>query len=1369
MAKLNLSTPQQNIWNLQSFYSDSAISNICGSVFLSAPLKETLLGDVLNNLIKNNNALRMIIQNKNNPEVTYREHTNIIFEELDYSNKTNQEISKILQIRSEEPIGLFGDLCEFVIVKRSTDWGVYIKISHLIADAWSLSLIIKNTVNNYLEAINNNHYESLSSDYNNFIKSETDYQTSSRYQKDKEFFDILFKEEPKFLTFGNSQNKIKAKRKNFTLTKEETKKIKEYCSQNNIATGTLFESAMAVYMHRYFNEAQIILGMPVVNRSNFEQKQTIGMFISTMPLVINVDSHKPVKELINEITAKHYNLFKHQRFPLTELGKALKEKYNFQGRLFDVTISYQDAKANVNNDFVTESNWYFNGYSETGLVIHLSDMFNSDKLELNFDYQTSVFKALDIDYLKRRLLTIVDDIIANDTTLVKDVRLMDCEEYKLITEVFNDTDTKYDDTLTVVDMFNNAVKKTPNKIALIFEDRKYTYTELDNITTNLALFLQKQGICKGGRIALLTKRSDYTIFGMLATIKAGAAYMPLDINYPDDRINYLLKEANIKLILGYEHEFKNQHDYPIIAFNDIVIDQQTISAIEYNIKPEDTYCILHTSGSTGKPKAIELAHSSFVNIYSTKKDWLKDIDNVISLTSLTFDLFRLDSIFPLMHSKTAVLTSDEELNSSEKLGKLLSKYKNNLVVSVPTKMLLYLEHADDLSLFSTIKRYLIGGEVFPGQLFKKIKQINKTAEVINGYGPAEATLFSTFKLVNDNNYNIGKPLPNYKVFIMDPLHRVVPIGFSGEICIGGRGLAKGYTTKELTTKSFINGFYCSGDLGKYNHNGELELMGRVDNQVKIRGLRIELEEIEEQLKQVAGVKNAACKVITDQRHKQILYAFYVANQELSEVVIRESLLSTLPRYMVPNYFIYMKELPLNYNGKIDRNKLTPPNEVRTCSNVEPPVSYTEQKLHDMLLKLLPQNKVIGINDDFFEIGLDSLGLIDLLNHIEKDLKISIKIKDIFNYPNIKILAEAIDRNQLIDFEKPSINLGDIIVNKHQNNGASILLTGANGYLGSHILMELLTKSDKEIIIIIRNETRFKRAFKFYFNEDYIKYRDRIKVFIGNITDNNLGVSEGEYLYLLNNVASIIHSAANVKHFGQMKEFYDINVTSTLNLLSLAATTNSEFNYISTISISGAGMTRQTEENIVFGEDSFDVGQIITDNVYLHTKYLSELAIKAYQKQGLLTRIFRVGNLSERKRDGKFQINASDNGMKIRIKAIQKLGAMPKDFESILLDMSYVDKVAEAINIVIKNEKAGTYHVFNNNLLTVKQHLQNYGIKYKPTGLKYFLEKIKVSTDPDIKTFGLYMQYIGEYKKAKMQTINYKTQAILAKYNFTWEE
>ena len=1360
MKSYKLTTPQQNIWNLQSFYDDSGIMNIAGVVWLDKPLRKSLLSNIVNQFVEKNNAMRIIVNHEGRQII--REHSNLILEDIDYSEMSNQQIDKKLNERSRQSMGLINqNLFEFTIIKRKTDWGLYVKISHLIADAWGISYLVKEVFGAYFALLSDKEYELNRSDYTEFIKTEEAYLKSSRYERDKNYFDELFNKKPSLLSFkkNNQVNNIAAKRKGFALTKRETAAIKTYCEENNISPAILFEAAMAVYLYRYFNEERLIIGMPVINRSNYSEKNTMGMFVSTMPLVVDVESNMKAKDLMTRIVSQHFELFKHQKFPFGEIQNLLKNKFDYKQKLFDVAISYQNAEVSVDGQTLN-NNWYFNGFNENSLMLHVIDFFNEGKIKLSFDYATSAFSSKEIIFLKRRLITIVENIINDDQRRIDEISIMDEKESNLINS-FNDTFKEYDTNLTVVDLFKKAALRNPNKIALIYEEKEYTYQELDNITDQVAATLIEKGINRGDIVMLLTKRSKYTIFGMLGVIKAGAAYMPIDINNPDGRIDALIHDTKTKLILGYQHNYSNKDKVPEISFEDIELCKNKKCKVKYNLTSSDIYCAMHTSGSTGSPKSVSLTHQGFVNVFVNHAFLTEGAKYAITNIVLSFDLFLMETIHSIVNSITCVLTNEEQFESINKYCDLVAKYPDSYIMGVPTKLLNIIHGANNKEAFKNVVIYTMCGEPLPDDFPKLIKEISPKAKLYNLYGPVEATIFATYTRIKKKVY-LGKPNFNTVINVVDKNDSILPIGFVGEIVISGEQVGKGYYT-QLKKSGFKNGSYYTGDLGYYDYNGNLHYSGRLDNQVKINGLRVEFGEIEAQILNNADLKSVKATIVKIGNGQRII-AYYVSDSELDVDDLLKKLGQKLPSYMIPAAFVKVKEFHFTPRGKIDIKKLPKPiiNKCVTKKFVRPS-NELEKRILKIWQKVLDK-KEIGTTDDFFEIGGDSITAITMLSLVENHLEIDISIRNIFDNPTIQKLSSYIEYqhpSQKMTLELPAIN-----INHKKNRNSSILLTGATGYLGAYLLKHILDNSDEKVNIIIRNEKKLERVFKYYFSKEYRDYKDRINIYIGDLSKSKFNLSAKDYELLLSSTKVIIHAAANVMHYGKISSFYDANVLATLNLLNFAAENNSSFNHISTLSISGHDSIQKIQEEIVFTEKKFNVGQDLSNNYYLHSKYLAEEAVVAYQKAGLSANIFRIGNVGPSLADNQFQINANDNAFYIRIKAIKKLGMITKEMAKQPIEVSHVDRLSEAIiSLINTGEINNTYHILND-YMTLECYLEEQNIKFGIVSKKTFNKKlIDFSKDDDVQILLLYTKDFAN--NGKIIIDDKVTKEKLNKLGFNW--
>lgn len=650
-------------------------------------------------------------------------------------------------------------------------------------------------------------------------------------------------------------------------------------------------------------------------------------------------------------------------------------------------------------------------------------------------------------------------------------------------------------------------------------------------------------------------------------------------------------------------------------------------------------------------------------------------------------------------------------------------------------------------------------------------------------GPTEATVCSTYHKCNKDDeitIPIGKTIANYKNYIISEDNQLLPKGYIGELCIGGDGLSKGYiNNKKLTQEKFIflNSIneivYKTGDLCRINQNNEFEFWGRKDKQLKIRGYRVSLVEIEKMINQYPGIDNSVVVDFEDEIGKKALCAYYTSNINLTKKEIKEYLKKVLPSYMIPTIYIKIDKIPVNTSGKLDKYKLPNPKEYlsKTKKYIKPSTE-TEIKLEKYWKNILNMDSV-SIDTDIFELGADSLSIIEF-QAISSNENWNISPQDIYTNPSIQELANKIteiQNNNTLNFENyKDINIRNIELPKSDTKINNILLTGATGFLGIHILKNLLQYPINNIYCLVRgNEEKFaqkrlKDLYEFYFSES-IYNNNKIKVIYGDITKSCLGLSESLYNDLTKNIDTVIHTAATVKHYGNKETFKEINVIGTQNIVDFCKISKSKLHYMSTISVSG--QTVIGKDNEYFTENDFWIGQNYNDNVYIESKFEAEyLVLKNILEENLYAKIYRIGNLTGRYKDGVFQKNIESNAFYTKLKTIIDLKKIPKDIADIDIDFTPVDLTTNAILKVIfkDNSKQIIYHLFNNETLNINQLIillnklgQNIDIITKNE-----FEEIK---DKTAKTF-LYDIYSIKSKQ-NIEILNNITQKRLKELNFKW--
>jgi amino acid adenylation domain-containing protein len=771
-----------------------------------------------------------------------------------------------------------------------------------------------------------------------------------------------------------------------------------------------------MYINRITSKNDIVIGTPVLNRSNRKDKNTTGMFINTLPLRINIDSDTNFKTFSSMVSMECMSLFRHQKYPYDLLLKDIRAKYNKLENLYDIVLSYQNSK--MEKQVIDEqymSRWHFNHHQVNSLTIHINDRDDDGRLIIDYDFHEDMYSVKEIEFLHTHMLSLLWHALDNPEKNINKIEMLPESEKNKVLYEFNNTKADYPKDKTIHQLFEEQVERTPDSIALVFEDTTMTYRELNHKANQLAHALREKGVRPDDIIALMMERSFDVVIGMLGILKAGAAFLSIDPDYPDERIMLMLKDSNAKILLSHvQLTDKVSLAIEILEIDSIKGTNECRQNLEYVNKPSDLAYVIYTSGSTGKPKGAMIEHRNLVNfIYgaSSIMDFSAGV-SVLSITTISFDIFIFE-IFPsLVHGLKIIIANREQQLTPIFTLDLISKYNIEIIHGTPSRIQALIDDKTQIACVKKLKKIIIGGEVFSYKLLKTLKKIT-TARIFNGYGPTETTVGVTFKELSETNIiNIGRPINNICIYILDKHMNPVPIGIPGDLYIGGDSVGRGYINRPLETKFVPNPFipgdiiYKSGDMARWYPKGEIEFLGRIDQQVKINGLRIELTEIENQLSKIDGIRQAVVVVHENKTEKKLLCGYYVADKEIPSLVISTQLSKHLPNYMIPSIYTRVDLIPYTHNGKVDINNLPQVNmrEAAIKSYVAPR-NDTERKLVELWKEVLCLD-VIGIDSSFFELGGDSLAAIKLQVKL-LGYNWNIKIQDLYKYSTIRALSEKI--------------------------------------------------------------------------------------------------------------------------------------------------------------------------------------------------------------------------------------------------------------------------------------------------------------------------------------------------------------------------
>jgi non-ribosomal peptide synthetase component F len=886
---------------MEQYYGGS-VANVTGSVMFDQPVDVETLQAALNTVVEQHDALRIRLDVQDGAPMQYiSAYTPETFEVVRFVAQEEFDIWASNFART--PFDLQGDLYNFTIVTVGQLVGFVCHLHHLTCDAWTVHLLV-NAVSKIL-----NGEATDAHSYLEYIATEREYETSTRREKDKAYFLSRFERssEPVYIS-GKQAGSPDAAHLSLTIGKSCAAKIQAFCETNSLSPYSLFMTALATYMYRVKGEQELYIGTAILNRSGRKEKATAGMFVNTVPVLFHIDETQSTLQNAQSNAESISGVFRHQKYQYGDLLKDIRDQYGFTDRLYDVVLSYQNAAL----DDGATAQFHFCGQQNDSLIIHINDRHQEGAFHLDYTYQTELFSARDIERLHGHWLNLIIDMTENPGKMPHELNLLSGDEYRQVIHDFNDTAIDYPKDKCIHQLFEEQAARTPDATALIACDETLTFAELNSRANQVANVLIDKGVVADDVIALVLPRRSYYIAAMLGILKSGGAYLPLDVNYPGDRISFLLNDSTAKLVITTpEFSGKVKFDGEILLIADLLTCNNSINP-NVSISKDNLYCALHTSGSTGMPKVAGLTHGNIGNYLIAVKQTFEGVETSLSTTTVSFDIFMQETLLALICGIKVVFFNENELSNPNDFEARIEQYENCYLFQTPTRLESYIKSSPTKMFLLHIRTFIVGGEVFPLSLFELIHRYNNNNNntfnvygpsentpfssitqlsqwsLINAYGPLETTVYASYTKLKLPDITIGKPISNTQIYILDKWQNPLPIGAIGELCISGDGVGRGYLNRpELTAEKFVpNPFikgkrmYKTGDLARWREDGNIEYIGRMDNQVKIRGLRIELGEIETAMTKYAGIKQAAVVDRKDENGRQYICAYYISDKDI---------------------------------------------------------------------------------------------------------------------------------------------------------------------------------------------------------------------------------------------------------------------------------------------------------------------------------------------------------------------------------------------------------------------------------------------------------------------------------------------------------
>lgn len=799
----SLTKPQEAIWISEQFSSTPA-NNIMGTVYFGNGINISTLKKAVYITVEKNQALRtkLILEKDSGVPKQYFDDTDEFdIPVIDFSKKTIADFKQLQKDFSKKHFDLIEHfLFDFIIVILPNDEIAFLgRFHHLIVDAWSLGLFMDNLAFNYTRLSNQNfQYNLIQNHYTNFIDREKEYLISDSYNKNKLFWSNILENLNPIKIKNNLTSSNEANRITFDLTLDASLAINNFCKQNKISPYTLFLCALQIYFYRTTMQKDFTIASPVLNRTA-KEKSIIGMFVNMISIPMRTNPDCQIRDLLSETSKTMFSCLKNSKYPYMDLLSNSKTSNSY-----NIVFSFQNMRPNnkIDNLVNYRIEWNFSGYGADDLVINVTDLNNDGSYSIEYDYLTSLFDESEIKQIHSRIYTILQNIIRNPNIKVSDITILSDNEKNKILEFSKGSELEYDKNLTIVKLFEKIVATYPNNTALIHKELSLSYLELSNMANSIANSIEDRKV-NNSRVAIMCRKSPYMVASLLGIMKSGNCYVPIDSEYPKDRISYIMQNCDCKLLITTA-EFKDE--FPSISkiiLDDINFDKKVNYVDKSN--PNNLAYMIYTSGTTGNPKGVKIKHKNIVNTLIWRKNYYKfsPQDAVLQIPSFSFDSSVEDIFTPLISGAKLVIPSSSkiDINSlSEDMKK--NKITHFLVVPSLYKVLLH-EKTDCLKYLSIIT---IAGESFPMTLVKDHFNKLPNVRIVNEYGPTENSVCSTYYEMTqkDEIIYIGTAIDNCYTYCLDDNYNLLPIGTEGELYVSGPGVSDGYFNKEdLTKERFI--------------------------------------------------------------------------------------------------------------------------------------------------------------------------------------------------------------------------------------------------------------------------------------------------------------------------------------------------------------------------------------------------------------------------------------------------------------------------------------------------------------------------------------------------------------------------------------
>ncbi|WP_051710857.1 non-ribosomal peptide synthetase [Andreprevotia chitinilytica] len=1032
-AALPLSFAQQRLWFLDQLAPGNALYSIFTGLRLIGSLHEDALRQAFAAIVERHEALRTrFVQHGNGPVQVIDAVGTIDWSKTDLSALPPAErentARQLAQGITQQPFNLaHGPLVRLGLIRLSEHEHLLITtLHHIVADGWSLGLLTQALAHAYGALVRGQQpaLSPLPIQYADFAAWQRQHLAGDALRPQLDYWAERLAGAPEQLTLPTDRPRPLVQRHRgachaFSVDDQLLAQLRTLGQHLHSTLFMTLAAAFSVLLSRYAGQQDICLGTPVANRHRGETEGLIGFFVNTLVLRTHCDGDFSFEALLGQVRDNTLAAYEHQDAPFEQVVERINPaRHTSHAPLFQAMLVLQNNPAyDLTLPGLTLAPYAIDSHiARFDLTLNVVE--DGDTLQALFEYDTDLFDAATIARMAGHFTTLLGQIVAAPERRVADLALLSAEESRQLLVDWNDTVVAYPAEQAIHQLFEQHAAKTPDQIALVFEGQQLSYGELDARANQLAHYLRSQGIGPDVLVGLCLDRSLDLVIGLLAVLKAGGAYLPLDPDYPAERLAYMLADAKPQLVLtqsAHRHVLAGQ-SVDLCCLDELaaLFDAYSTQRPVLSVLPQQLAYVIYTSGSTGRPKGTLLSHAGLTNLALAQiaAFGVQPNQRVLQFASFNFDAATSEIFMALGAGATLCLASKANLTPGQALQTTLQQLEIQ-VATLPPVALPWL----DASTLPALTTLIVAGEACPVAL---VDSWAPGRRFFNAYGPTETTVCATIQRCDNGNSTtppIGRPIANTRVYLLDDALQPVPVGVAGELYVAGIGLARGYFGRpDLTAERFVPNpygeagerMYRSGDLARYLPDGRIEYLGRIDQQVKLRGFRIELGEIEASLTALPAVRDAVVLAREDEPGDKRLVAYLVTDavgKAIDVSTLREALLQRLPDYMIPAHFIVLDQLPLTPNGKVDRKALPAPDRNRDETSYVAPRNTTEAQLAALWAEVLKLDRV-GIHDNFFELGGHSLLAVSLLERM-RQAGLASDVGTLFSAPSVAALAAKI--------------------------------------------------------------------------------------------------------------------------------------------------------------------------------------------------------------------------------------------------------------------------------------------------------------------------------------------------------------------------